>query len=134
MENFVEMGELRQETMMTTTASFTALKQQGGRGGGGGGAAMRAEKPEKMVPDMQTLELIDELKTRKNGDDMSWDGFKHILGSYPGIKTKFNNCLNKHTTDVIWRAKTQSEHVREGIATFLDGFDDPGVRAKEAVE
>ena len=62
MENFVEMGELRQETMMTTTASFTALKQQGGRGGGGGGAAMRAEKPEKMVPDMQTLKLIDELK------------------------------------------------------------------------
>ena len=133
MENFVEMDELRQETMTMTTASFTALKQQGGRGGGGGGAAMRAEKPEKMVPDMQTLELIDELKTRKNGDDMSWDGFKHILGSYPGIKTKFNNCLNKHTTDVIWRAKTQSEHVRECIATFLDGYD-PGVRAKEAVE
>ena len=25
---------------------------------------------------------------------MSWDGFKHILGSYPGIKTKFNNYLN----------------------------------------
>ena len=48
---------------------------------------MRAEKPEKMVPETQTLELIDELKTRKNGDDMSWDGFKHILGSYPGIKT-----------------------------------------------
>ena len=36
----------------------------------------RTEKPEKMVAEMQTLELIDELKTRKNGDDMSWDGFK----------------------------------------------------------
>ena len=21
---------------------------------------------------------------------MSWDGFKHILGNYPGIKVKFN--------------------------------------------
>ena len=63
---------------------------------------MRAEKPEKLVAEMQTLELIDELKTRKNGDDMSWDGFKHILGSYPGIKTKFNNYLNKHETDVVW--------------------------------
>ena len=47
---------------------------------------MRAEKPEKLVAEMQTLELIDELKTRKNGDDMSWDGFKHMLGNYPGIK------------------------------------------------
>ena len=87
-----------------------------------------------MVPEMQTLELIDELKTRKNGDGMSWDGFKHILGSYPGIKTKFNNYLNKHETDVAWRAKTQAEQVREFITAFLDGFDDPGVRAKEAVE
>ena len=95
---------------------------------------MRAEKPEKMVAEMQTLELIDELKTRKNGDDMSWDGFKHILGSYPGIKTKFNNYLNKHETDVVWRAKTQAEQVREFITAFLDGFDDPDVRAKEAVE
>ena len=82
MENFVEMDELRQEAMMTTTAASAALKQPGGRGGGGGGAAMRAEKPEKIVPEMQTLELIDELQTRKNGDDMSWNGFKHILGSY----------------------------------------------------
>ena len=49
-------------------------------------SAIRADKPEKMVADMQTLELIDELKICKNGDDMSWDGFKHILGSYPGIK------------------------------------------------
>ena len=65
---------------------------------------------------------------------MSWDGFKHILGSYPGIKTKFNNYLNKHETDVVWRAKAQAEHAREFIAAFLDGFDDPGVRAKEAVE
>ena len=87
-----------------------------------------------MVAEMQTLELIDELKTRKNGDDMSWDGFKHILGSYPGINTKFNNYLNKHETDVVWRAKTQAEHVKEFITAFLDGFDDPGVRAKEAVE
>ena len=82
MENFVEMDELRQEAMMMTTATFAALKQPGGRGGGGGGAAIRAEKPEKMVAEMQTLALIDELKTRKNGDDMSWDGFKHILGSF----------------------------------------------------
>ena len=81
MENFVEMDELRREAMVTATAAFAALKQPGSRGGGGGGAAMRAEKPEKMVPEMQTLQLIDELKTRKNGDDMSWDGFKHILGS-----------------------------------------------------
>ena len=72
---------------MTATAAFAALKQPGGRGGGGGGAAMRAEKPENMVPEMHTLKLIDELKTRKNCGDMSWDGFKHILGSYPGIKT-----------------------------------------------
>ena len=83
---------------------------------------------------MQTLELIDELKTRKNGDDMSWDGFKHILGSHSGIKTKFNNYLNKHETDVAWRAKTQAEQIREFLTAFLDGFDDPGVRAKEAVE
>ena len=134
MENFVELDELRREAMMTMTAAFNALKQPGGRGGAGGGAAMRAEKPEKMVAEMQTLELIDELKPRKNGDDMSWDGFEHILGSYPGIKTKFNNYLNKHETDVAWRAKTQAEQVREFITAFLDGFDDPGVRAKEAVE
>ena len=56
------------------------------------------------------------------------------LGSYPGIKTKFNNYLNKHETDVVWRAKEQAEQVREFITGFLDGFDDPGVRAKEAVE
>ena len=62
MEYFVEMDELRQETMLTTTAAFAALKQPGGRGGGGGGSAMRAEKPAKMVAEMQTLELIDELK------------------------------------------------------------------------
>ena len=62
MENFVEMDELRQEAMMTATAAFAALKQPGGRGGGGGGAAMRAEKPEKMVPEMHALELFDELK------------------------------------------------------------------------
>ena len=74
------MDELRQETMLPTTAAFAALKQPGGRGGGSGGAAMRAKKPEKMVAEMQPLELIDELKTRKNGDDMSWDGFKPILG------------------------------------------------------
>ena len=65
---------------------------------------------------------------------MSWDGFKHILGSYPGIKTKFNNYLNKHEADVVWRAKTQAEQVRGFITGFLDGFGDPGVRAKEAVE
>ena len=134
METFAELDELRRETMMATTAAYNALKQPGGRGGAGAGVAMRAEKPEKMVAEMQTLELIDELKTRKNGDDMSWDGFKHILGSYPGIKTKFNNYLNKHETDVVWRAKTQAEQVREFITMFLDGFDDPGVRAKEAVE
>ena len=62
------------------------------------------------------------------------DGFKHILGRYPGIKAKFNNYLNKHETDVVWRAKAQSEQVREFTTAFLDGFDDPGVRAKEAVE
>ena len=62
MEYFVEMDELRQETMLPTTAAFAALKQPGGRGGGGGGSAMRAEKPEKMVAEMQTLELIDELR------------------------------------------------------------------------
>ena len=72
--------------MIMTTAAFAALKRPGGGGGGGGAAgAMRAEKPEKMVPEIQTLELIDKLKTRKNGDDMSWGGFKHPLGSYPGI-------------------------------------------------
>ena len=53
MENFVEMDELRREAMMTMTAAFAALKQPGGRGGGG--AAMRAEKPEKMVLEMQTV-------------------------------------------------------------------------------
>ena len=58
---------------------------------------------------------------------MSWDGFKHILGSYLGIKTKFNNYLNKHETGVVWRAKTQAEQVREFITAFLDGFDDPEV-------
>ena len=119
--------------MVTPTAAFAALKQPGGRGGGG--AAMRAEKPEKMVPEMHALELIDELKTRKNGGDMSWGGFKHILGSYPGINAKFNNYLNTHETDVVWRAKAHSEHVRELIITaFLNGFEDPGVRANEAVE
>ena len=134
MESFAELDELRRETMMTTTTAFAAVKNPVGRGSAGAGSAMRAEKPEKMVPEMQTLELIDELKTRKNGDDMSWDGFKHILGSYPGIKTKFNNYLNKHETDVVWRAKAQPEQVREFITEFLDSFDDPGVRAKEAVE
>ena len=64
---------------------------------------------------------------------MSWGGFKHILGSYPGIKTKFNTYLNKNETDVVWRAKTQAEQVRDFITGFLDGFDDSGVRAKEAV-
>ena len=48
--------------MMTTTVAYNALKQPGGRGNAGAGAAMRAEKPEKMVAEMQTLELIDELK------------------------------------------------------------------------
>ena len=62
METFAELDELRRETMMTTTAGYAALKQPGGRGGAGAGAAMRAEKPEKMVAEMQTLELIDELK------------------------------------------------------------------------
>ena len=75
MESFAELDELRRETMMTTTTAFAAVKKNGGRGSAGAGSAMRAEKPEKMVPEMQTLELIDELKTRKNGDDMSWDGF-----------------------------------------------------------
>ena len=92
MENFAEMDDLRRESMVKTTAAFAALKRP--CGGGGGGAATRVEKPKKMVAEMQTLELIDELKTRKNRDDMSWDGFKHTLGSYPGIKTKFNNYLN----------------------------------------
>ena len=94
MERFAEMDDLRRESVVMTTAAFAALKRPGGGGSGGGAAgAMRAEKPEKMVPEMQvkTLELIDELKTRKNGDGMSWGGFKHILGSYPGINTKFNN-------------------------------------------
>ena len=50
------MDDLRREAMMTTTAAFAALKRPGGGGGGGGGAAMRAEKPEKMVAEMQTLE------------------------------------------------------------------------------
>jgi len=134
METFSELDELRRETMMTTTTAFAALKQSSSRGSAGAGSAMRAEKPEKMVADMQTLELIDELKTRKNGDDMSWDGFKHILGSYPGIKTKFNNYLNKHEMDAVWRARTQPDQVKEFISEFLDSFDDPGVRAKESVE
>ena len=117
---------------MMSTEAFNALKQPAGRGGGG--AAMRSETPEKMGSDMQVLELIDELKTRKNGDDMSWDSSKHIVSSYPGIKTKFNNYLNKHQSDAVWRAKSQAEQVREFITGFLDGFDDPGVRAKDAVE
>ena len=62
METFAELDKLRRETMMTTTAGYAALKQPGGRGGAGAGAAMRAEKPEKMVAEMQTLELVDELK------------------------------------------------------------------------
>ena len=62
METFAELGELRRETMMTTTAAYAALKQSGGRGSAGAGSAMRAEKPERMVAEMQTLELIDELK------------------------------------------------------------------------
>ena len=33
----------------------------------------------------------------------------------------------------MWRAKTQAEQVRDFITGFLDGFEDPGVRAKEAV-
>ena len=127
-----ELDELRREAMMMPTEAFNALKQPAGRGGGG--AAMRVEKPEKMGPDMQVLELIDELKTRKNGDGMSWDSFKHIVSSYPSIKTKFNNYLNKHQSDAVWRAKSQAEQVREFITGFLDGFDDPGVRAKDAVE
>ena len=65
---------------------------------------------------------------------MSWDGFKHILGNYPGIKVKFNNYLNNHASNVAWRAKTQPEQVREFITEFLEGFDDPGVRAKEACD
>ena len=69
METLGELDELRREAMMMSTEAFNALKQPAGREGGG--AAMRAEKPEKMGPDMQVLELIDELKTRKNGDDMS---------------------------------------------------------------
>ena len=67
METFAELDELRREAMMTTTAAFAALKQPDGRGGAGAGAAMRAEKLENMVAEMQNLELIDELKTRKNG-------------------------------------------------------------------
>ena len=36
---------------------------------------------------------------------------------------------------MVWRAKTQAEQARDFITGFLeDGFDDPGVRAKEAVE
>ena len=65
---------------------------------------------------------------------MSWDSFKHIISSYPDIKTKFNNYLNKHQSGAVWRAKSQSEQVREFITGFLDGFDGPGVRAKDAVE
>ena len=42
--------------------------------------------------------------------------------------------LNKHETDVVWRAKAQFEHAREFITAFLDGFDGPDVRAKEAVD
>ena len=126
MEIFAEMDDLRRESMMMTTATFAALKRPGGGGGGGGVAgALRAEIPEKMVREMQTLELIDELKTRKNGDDMSWGGFKHILGTHPGIKTKFNNYLSKHETDVVWRAKTQAEQVRDFVTGFLGVFDDP---------
>ena len=127
-----ELDELRREAMVMSTEAFNALKQPAGRGGGG--AAMHAEKPEKMGPDMQVLELIDELKTRKNGDAMSWDSFKHIVSSYPGIKTKFSNYLNKHQSDAVWRAKSQAEQVREFTTGFLDGSDDPGVRAKGAVE
>ena len=132
METLPELDELRREAMMMSTEAFNALKQPAGRGAGG--SAMRAEKPEKMTGDMQVLELIDELKTRKNGEDMSWDGFKHMSSAYPGIKTKFNNYLNKHQSDAVWNAKTQPEQVREFITGFLENFDDPGVRAKEAVE
>ena len=132
MERLAELDELRRETMMMATEAFNALKQPAGRGGSG--AAMRAEKPEKMTGDMQVLELIDELKTRKNGEDISWDGFKHMASSiYPGIKTKFNNYLNKHQPDAVWKAKTQAEQVRQFTPGFLEGFDDPGVRAKDAV-
>ena len=68
------MDDLRRESMIMTTAAFAALKRPGGSGGGGGVAgAMRAEKPEKLVAEMQALGLIDELKTRKNGDAISWD-------------------------------------------------------------
>ena len=43
--------------------------------------------------------------------------------------------MNKHETDVVWRAKTQAEQVGDFITGFLGGFDDPGgVRAKETVE
>ena len=42
--------------------------------------------------------------------------------------------MNEHETDVVWRAKTQAEQVRDFITGFLDGFDASGVRAKEAVE
>ena len=46
----------------------------------------------------------------------------------------FNNYLNKHQSDAVWKDKTQAEQVREFITAFLDGFDDPGVRAKDTVE
>ena len=60
MEGFAQMDDLRRETMIMT-AAFASLKRPGGGGGGGGAAgSMRAEKPEKMVPEMQTLELVDE--------------------------------------------------------------------------
>ena len=92
METLGELDELRREAMMMSTEAFNALKQPAGRGGGG--AAMRVEKPEKMGPDMQVLELIDELKTRKNGDGMSWDSFKHIVSiasrRSSSISTKFS--------------------------------------------
>ena len=134
LESFGELDDVRREHMLYSTSAFRALKSGAGAAGPAAGAGMRAEKPEKMTADMYTLELIEELKTRFAGDDMNWDGFKHILGNYPGIKVKFNNYLNNHASNVAWRAKTQPEQVREFITEFLEGFDDPGVRAKEACD
>ena len=134
MEDFRQLDKLRATVMMKCAAAYKTLKAPAAAAAGVPLGAMKAEKPEKLAPDMGTLELIEELKTRLNGEDMSWDSFKHAVYHYPGIKVKFNNYLNKSNSDAVWKAKSPAEQVRQFLTEFLDGFDDPGVRARESCE
>ena len=132
LENYRQLDEVRLQTMAKCTTAFNTLKRGAGGAAGAPAAAMRAEKPEKLGSDMNQMELVEELKTRRNGEDMTWDGFKHAIANYPGLKTKFNNYLNKNESVPVWKAKNQPEQVKDFIDEFLATQDDPNIRAIES--